>query len=276
MSTVWRHLADKWSRGRRGKSGGGEKEEGRGGAELGTRRNQKNYSSQRPARRDVGGEESRKEEGRTGSEAASEPGFPGCTASGGGRGRCGAFGAAANAGLGFPGSRRGSLRRAGAREPPSEAAEAAAQASGSSWSSSFIVSAPSAPGAAVPGPFDMAAVLQQVLERAELNKLPKSVQNKLEKFLADQQSEIDGLKGRHEKFKVESGKCDALPALISTAMAGLPLQARTACGFTRSLPRLQEHPRPLAAPLTVCLFLKFQSTLGSVFFVIKSVSFRDT
>uniref|UniRef100_A0A2K5ZGN9 Nucleoprotein TPR n=1 Tax=Mandrillus leucophaeus TaxID=9568 RepID=A0A2K5ZGN9_MANLE len=50
----------------------------------------------------------------------------------------------------------------------------------------------------------MAAVLQQVLERTELNKLPKSVQNKLEKFLADQQSEIDGLKGRHEKFKVES------------------------------------------------------------------------
>lgn len=61
----------------------------------------------------------------------------------------------------------------------------------------------------------MAAVLQQVLERTELNKLPKSVQNKLEKFLADQQSEIDGLKGRHEKFKVESGKCDALPALSS-------------------------------------------------------------
>ncbi|EPY80554.1 translocated promoter region (to activated MET oncogene)-like protein [Camelus ferus] len=50
----------------------------------------------------------------------------------------------------------------------------------------------------------MAAVLQQVLERTELNKLPKTVQNKLEKFLADQQSEIDGLKGRHEKFKVES------------------------------------------------------------------------
>lgn len=48
--------------------------------------------------------------------------------------------------------------------------------------------------------------MQQVLERTELNKLPKSVQNKLEKFLADQQSEIDGLKGRHEKFKVESGK----------------------------------------------------------------------
>lgn len=46
--------------------------------------------------------------------------------------------------------------------------------------------------------------MQQVLERPELNKLPKSTQNKLEKFLAEQQSEIDCLKGRHEKFKVES------------------------------------------------------------------------
>ncbi|KAK1329308.1 hypothetical protein QTO34_011489 [Cnephaeus nilssonii] len=106
----------------------------------------------------------------------------------------------------FDGSRRGNLRRAGAREPPSEAAEVAAPASGSSWSSPcFSVSGPSAAAAAAPGGLaDMAAVLQQVLERTELNKLPKSVQNKLEKFLADQQSEIDGLKGRHEKFKVES------------------------------------------------------------------------
>ncbi|XP_036199444.1 nucleoprotein TPR isoform X7 [Myotis myotis] len=105
----------------------------------------------------------------------------------------------------FDGSRRGNLRRAGAREPPSEAAEVAAQASGSSWSSPFFsASGPSAAAAAAPGLADMAAVLQQVLERTELNKLPKSVQNKLEKFLADQQSEIDGLKGRHEKFKVES------------------------------------------------------------------------
>ncbi|XP_007667180.1 nucleoprotein TPR isoform X1 [Ornithorhynchus anatinus] len=50
----------------------------------------------------------------------------------------------------------------------------------------------------------MAAVLQQLLDRAELAKLAKPVQAKLEKFLADQQSEIDGLKGRHEKFKVDS------------------------------------------------------------------------
>ncbi|XP_033863922.3 nucleoprotein TPR isoform X1 [Acipenser ruthenus] len=50
----------------------------------------------------------------------------------------------------------------------------------------------------------MAAVLQQILERTELNKLPKPVQNKLEKFLSDQQSEIDALKARHERFKVDS------------------------------------------------------------------------
>ncbi|XP_063154494.1 nucleoprotein TPR [Candoia aspera] len=50
----------------------------------------------------------------------------------------------------------------------------------------------------------MAAVLQQVLERAELAKLPKAVQGKLERFLADQQSEIDGLRTRHERYKVES------------------------------------------------------------------------
>lgn len=124
-----------------------------------------------------------------------------------GGGRSSACSAATNTRFDFAGSRRGNLRRAGAREPPSEAAEVAAQASGSSWSSpSFSVSGPAAAAAAAPGLADMAAVLQQVLERAELNKLPKSVQNKLEKFLADQQSEIDGLKGRHEKFKVESGK----------------------------------------------------------------------
>ncbi|NXA49130.1 TPR protein, partial [Nothocercus julius] len=50
----------------------------------------------------------------------------------------------------------------------------------------------------------MAAVLQQVLERAELGKLPRAVQAKLERFLADQQSEIDGLRARHERFKVDS------------------------------------------------------------------------
>lgn len=62
-------------------------------------------------------------------------------------------------------------------------------------------------GAAVPWPASkMAAVLQQLLERAELSKLPKPVQGKLERFLADQQSEIDGLRARHERFKVDSGE----------------------------------------------------------------------
>ncbi|XP_056131900.1 translocated promoter region b, nuclear basket protein [Lampris incognitus] len=50
----------------------------------------------------------------------------------------------------------------------------------------------------------MAAVLLQVLERAEVSKLPKGVQNKLEKFLADQQYEIDSLKAHKEQFRVDS------------------------------------------------------------------------
>lgn len=83
----------------------------------------------------------------------------------------------------------------------------------------------------------MAAVLHQVLERSELNKLPKSTQNKLEKFLADQQSEIDGLKGRHERFKVESGKYSALRAL------GLEL-----CGSTFLFTRL--HAARCAGSIT--------------------------
>ncbi|XP_063057948.1 translocated promoter region b, nuclear basket protein isoform X2 [Engraulis encrasicolus] len=50
----------------------------------------------------------------------------------------------------------------------------------------------------------MAAVLQQVLERTELSRLPKTVQNKLEKYISDQQSEIDSLKAHHEQFRVDS------------------------------------------------------------------------
>ncbi|XP_063796301.1 nucleoprotein TPR [Pseudophryne corroboree] len=51
----------------------------------------------------------------------------------------------------------------------------------------------------------MAAVLQQVLERAELAKLPKAVQSKLERFLTEQQAEMDSMRSRHEKFRVD---CD--------------------------------------------------------------------
>uniref|UniRef100_A0A4W5RWH9 Nucleoprotein TPR n=1 Tax=Hucho hucho TaxID=62062 RepID=A0A4W5RWH9_9TELE len=49
----------------------------------------------------------------------------------------------------------------------------------------------------------MAAVLLQVLERTELNKLPKAAQNKLEKYLTDQKNEIESLKTQHERFKAD-------------------------------------------------------------------------
>uniref|UniRef100_A0A667WHZ1 Nucleoprotein TPR n=1 Tax=Myripristis murdjan TaxID=586833 RepID=A0A667WHZ1_9TELE len=50
----------------------------------------------------------------------------------------------------------------------------------------------------------MAAALLQVLERSETIKLPKAVQNKLEKFISDQQYEIDSLKAQLEQFRVDS------------------------------------------------------------------------
>ncbi|KAG7457192.1 hypothetical protein MATL_G00243860 [Megalops atlanticus] len=50
----------------------------------------------------------------------------------------------------------------------------------------------------------MASVLLQILERTEIAKLPKAVQSKLEKFFADQQSEVDSQKSEHERFKVDS------------------------------------------------------------------------
>lgn len=52
----------------------------------------------------------------------------------------------------------------------------------------------------------MAAVLLQVLERAELNKLPKGAQNKLEKFVADLQNANEALKTRQERFTADSGR----------------------------------------------------------------------
>uniref|UniRef100_A0A673I9A6 Nucleoprotein TPR n=1 Tax=Sinocyclocheilus rhinocerous TaxID=307959 RepID=A0A673I9A6_9TELE len=51
----------------------------------------------------------------------------------------------------------------------------------------------------------MAALLQQALERTEINKLPKAIQNKLEKVLSEQQTEIDSLKSQHERYKADCG-----------------------------------------------------------------------
>lgn len=55
---------------------------------------------------------------------------------------------------------------------------------------------------------EMAAVLLQVLERAELNKLPKGAQNKLEKFVTELQSASEALRTQHERFKADCGECN--------------------------------------------------------------------
>lgn len=66
----------------------------------------------------------------------------------------------------------------------------------------------------------MAASLQQILERGELSKLSKAVQGKLEKQLAELQSEADYYKAQYEQLRVDSGKytasllhCTASPAV---------------------------------------------------------------
>ncbi|XP_077579861.1 nucleoprotein TPR-like [Stigmatopora nigra] len=50
----------------------------------------------------------------------------------------------------------------------------------------------------------MAAVLLQVLERTELNKLPKGVQNKIERFVSELQSANEALRTQQERFKADS------------------------------------------------------------------------
>ncbi|XP_060890166.1 translocated promoter region b, nuclear basket protein isoform X4 [Labrus mixtus] len=50
----------------------------------------------------------------------------------------------------------------------------------------------------------MAALLLQELEASELSKIPKTIQNKLERILSDQQYEIDSLKAQQEQFRVDS------------------------------------------------------------------------
>ncbi|KAG1963734.1 nucleoprotein TPR [Pimephales promelas] len=50
----------------------------------------------------------------------------------------------------------------------------------------------------------MAAVLQQILERSEISKLQKTVLTKLEKYISDQQCEVDFLKAQQEQYRVDS------------------------------------------------------------------------
>ncbi|XP_060934177.1 translocated promoter region b, nuclear basket protein [Limanda limanda] len=50
----------------------------------------------------------------------------------------------------------------------------------------------------------MAALLLQELGDSEISKIPKSVQNKLERILSDQQYEVDSLKAQQEQFRVDN------------------------------------------------------------------------
>ncbi|XP_020791648.2 nucleoprotein TPR isoform X2 [Boleophthalmus pectinirostris] len=50
----------------------------------------------------------------------------------------------------------------------------------------------------------MAAVLLQALERTELNKLPKGIQNKLERFVTELQNANEALKTERERLKADS------------------------------------------------------------------------
>lgn len=58
----------------------------------------------------------------------------------------------------------------------------------------------------------MAALLLQELDGSEIAKLPKTIHNKLERILSDQQYEIDSLKAQQEQFRVDSGK--KLPGFV--------------------------------------------------------------
>ena len=63
----------------------------------------------------------------------------------------------------------------------------------------------------------MAALLLQEFEGSEISKLPKTIQNKLEKILSDQQYEIDSLKAQQEQFRVDNGKISLVILLAKSA-----------------------------------------------------------
>lgn len=90
----------------------------------------------------------------------------------------------------------------------------------------------------------MAALLLQELEPSEISKLPKTIQNKLEKILSDQQYKIDSLKAQQEQFRVDSGKSFGVTPLAGRASVldsglsgclGESQQVRSACGLVINL-----------------------------------------
>ncbi|MEE6496310.1 hypothetical protein FKM82_002298 [Ascaphus truei] len=92
----------------------------------------------------------------------------------------------------------------------------------------------------------MAAVLQQVLERAELAKLPKAAQSKLERFLSEQQAEIDAMKSRHEKYKVD---CDQqyfeVEKRLSQSQERLVTESQECHNLREQLDKLSEEHKQL-------------------------------
>uniref|UniRef100_A0AAQ6A7Z6 Nucleoprotein TPR n=1 Tax=Amphiprion ocellaris TaxID=80972 RepID=A0AAQ6A7Z6_AMPOC len=83
----------------------------------------------------------------------------------------------------------------------------------------------------------MAALLLQELEGSEISKLPKTLQNKLERILSDQQYEIDSLKAHQEQYRVDSGELLSVMLLANGAkMFGFARHANLlACGLKSTL-----------------------------------------
>lgn len=71
----------------------------------------------------------------------------------------------------------------------------------------------------------MAALLLQEFDGSELSKLPKTLQNKLEKILSDQQYEIDSLKAQQEQLRVDNGKSAIFLARGARKVCGFPQHA---------------------------------------------------
>lgn len=76
----------------------------------------------------------------------------------------------------------------------------------------------------------MAALLLQELEGSDISKLPKTIQNKLERILSDQQYEIDSLKAQQEQFRVDSGKI--LSGILFASIFCFTHQGMPACRLT--------------------------------------------
>ncbi|KAM6948188.1 nucleoprotein TPR [Aplochiton taeniatus] len=90
----------------------------------------------------------------------------------------------------------------------------------------------------------MALVLLQVLERTELNKLPKAAQNKLEKYITDLQSENYSLKRQHERFKAD---CEQQYFEVEKRLSESLEQA---VSYTRDIQTLKDDNRRLNEELS--------------------------